>query len=454
MSARRPAPGIPGPYEFPQAAKFTLSNGLRVIVAPMRRLPLVSVIAVVDAGASADDAGREGLAMLTAAALSEGTVNRDGPALVEALERLGTSVESGADWDEATVQLTVTPSRLEEAMALMAEVLTAPRFGEGDLSRLKAERLADLLQQRVEPRGLADERFARVVYAPTSRYAHPAGGTPASVRALTLEQVRAFYAAHFSGATTTVIVVGDVTPELVLPMVERSLGAWTRPVQGMVEVQATGRTNARGVHVVSKADAPQSELRVGHVGLPRAHRDYFPTVVMNAVLGGLFSSRINLNLRERHAYTYGAHSGFDWRREAGPFVVGTAVKTEVTDAAVREILLEIDRIREEPVSADELDLATKYLAGVFPIRYETTGAVASALALSTVYGLPDDYFSTYRSRISDVTRDDVLRVAREHLRPESLQILAVGNADAITEPLAALQLGTPSVTAADEGEDE
>ncbi|HEY3287619.1 MAG TPA: pitrilysin family protein [Gemmatimonadaceae bacterium] len=453
MNAPRPRPGIPGPYEFPQSTKFTLANGLRVIVAPMNRLPLVSVIAVVDAGASGDVAGHEGLAMLTASALSEGTVDRDGPSLVEALERLGTTIESGADWDEASVQLTVTPSRLEDATALLAEVLTAPRFAEGDVNRLRAERLAELLQQRVEPRGLADERFARVVYAPNSRYAHPSGGTPASVRALTVEQVQDFYAARFSGATTTLIVVGDVTPERVRPIVERYLGTWSRPLQATAEVQATGRARTRDVHVVSKADAPQSELRVGHVGLPRTHHDYFPTVVMNAVLGGLFSSRINLNLRERHAYTYGAHSGFDWRRAAGPFVVGTAVKTEVTDAAVREILLEIDRIREAPVSTDELDLATKYLAGVFPIRYETTGAVASALALSTVYGLPDDYFSTYRDRITAVTRDDVLRVARAHLHPESMQILAVGNADAITEPLAALHLGTPSVTAADEGED-
>jgi predicted Zn-dependent peptidase len=217
-------------------------------------------------------------------------------------------------------------------------------------------------------------------------------------------------------------------------------------------VRAEMRAMERAVHVVAKAEAPQSELRVGHVGLPRGHGDYFNVVVMNAVLGGLFSSRINLNLREEHAYTYGAHSGFDWRRAAGPFVVETAVKTEVTDAAVREILLEIDRIRDAEVTADELDLATKYLAGVFPIRYETTGAVASALAIATVYGLPDDYFSTYRQRIAAVSRTDVLAAARAHLHPEALQVLAVGDAAAITEPLAALRLGTPSVTTADEGE--
>ncbi|MDP1889253.1 MAG: pitrilysin family protein, partial [Gemmatimonadaceae bacterium] len=424
MSHPRPQAGTPGPYEFPRATRFALANGLRVIVAPMHRLPLVSVIAVVDAGAAGDAPGREGLAMLTAAALAEGTVDRDGPALTEAFERIGTAVDSGAEWDDATVQLTVTPARFDEAMALLADVVTAPRFADGDVERLKAERLAELLQQQVEPRGLADERFARVVYAPTSRYAHAAGGSPDTVRALDATRVRAWHALRYGSATTTLIVAGDVTPEAVHAVVERRFGAWSRSVEPTPAVRTEARTTDRAVHVVAKADAPQSELRVGHVGLPRSHRDYFSAVVMNAVLGGLFSSRINLNLREVHAYTYGAHSGFDWRRAAGPFVVATAVKTEVTDAAVREILLEIDRIRDGEVTADELDLATKYLAGVFPIRYETTGAVASALAVSTVYGLPEDYFSTYRDRIAAVTRGDVLTAARTHLHPEQLQILA------------------------------
>ncbi len=448
----RPEAGMPGSYEFPRTTRFALANGLRAIVASMHRLPLVSVIAVVDAGAAGDTAGREGLAMLTAAALAEGTADRDGPALTDAFERLGTTMDSGAEWDDATVQLTVTPARFDDAMALLAEVVMAPRFAEGDVERLKSERLAELLQEQVEPRGLADERFARVVYAPASRYARPAGGSPATVRALDASQARASHVLRYGSTTTTLIVTGDVTPEAVHAVVERRFGAWSRAVEPTPPVHAGARTTERAVHVVAKADAPQSELRVGHVGLPRGHRDYFSVVVMNAVLGGLFSSRINLNLREKHAYTYGAHSGFDWRRAAGPFVVATAVKTEVTDAAVREILREIDQIRDAAVTADELDLATKYLAGVFPIRYETTGAVASALAVATVYELPDDYFSTYRGRISAVTRGDVLAAARAHLRPEALQILAVGDATTITEPLAALQLGTPSVTTAEEGE--
>jgi zinc protease len=393
-----------------------------------------------EAGAAYDGAESEGLAALGAAAIAEGTVERDGPALAAALERLGTSIESGADWDETTVQFTATSSRFADAFALFAEALQAPRFAIADVERLKAERLAELLQQRVEPRGLADERFARAAYAASSRYAKPAGGTPATVRALDATRVREWHGQRCSARTTTLIVAGDVSAEQVRVEAERRFAGW-----------ATSAREAPLVTVLPRAAT--RELRVGHIGLPRAHPDYFAVVVMNAVLGGLFSSRINLNLRERNAYTYGAHSGFDWRRGAGPFVVGTAVKTEVTDAAIREILAEIDQMRAAPIRAEELDLATSYLAGVFPIRYETTHAVAAALALATVYGLPDDYFDAYRQRIGGVTHDDVLRVARAHLHPEALQVLVVGNADIVADPVAKLSLGPLTITTAEEGEE-
>jgi len=449
----RPEPGAPRAYEFPATTQFTLDNGLRVMVAPMSRLPLVSVMTVIDAGAAGDAMGQEGLATLTASALAEGTVNRDAAALADAFERLGTSIETGADWDDATIHLTVTPARLDDAFALLAEVLMTPRFAPADVARLKAERLSDLLQQRVEPRSLADERFAGVTYAESSRFARPAGGTPTSVRALDAAAVRAWHDARYAASNTTIVVTGDVTPDQVRQLVSQRLGAWTRAVQPVAVVDVTPRAVSRTVHVVAKANAQQTELRVGHVGLPRAHGDYFDVVVMNAVLGGLFSSRINLNLREAHAYTYGAHSGFDWRRAAGPFAVRTAVKTEVTDAALREILLEIDRMRETEVSQDELELATKYLAGVFPIRYETTDSVAGALAMAAVYGLDAGYFSAYRQRILAVTTADVLAAARAYLHPEQMQVLAVGEASAIEGPLAALGLGPMTVTNADDGDD-
>jgi zinc protease len=200
---------------------------------------------------------------------------------------------------------------------------------------------------------------------------------------------------------------------------------------------------------VAKADAVQCELRVGHAGPPRATPDYLPLVVMNSILGGLFNSRVNLNLRERNNFTYGARTGFEWRRASGPFAAESAVASDKAAAAAREILAEIDRMRDEPVAPEELSLATSYLDGVFPIRYETTGAVAAALTGLVVYGLPDDYFDGYRERVRAVTAADVQRVAREYLRPQALQ-LAVAGPPEVGEAFAALGVGPVAATPAEQ----
>ena len=441
MTVVRPTSGVPRQYTFPTVERTTLSNGLRIAVARMPRLPLVTVLALVDAGASCDSAGCEGAAALTALALGEGTAKLSGGDLVEQFERLGTGFDSGIEWDDAVAQLTVTPERLGAAVKMLGEVLTAPAFRSADLERLKSERLAELLQLQAEPRGLANEKFSELLYAPRSRYAKPSAGDRQSVSAITVSEVGTFHRAHYTPATTTLIFAGDVTAEQAVQLAERAFGGWSGPAVAPTLVNDDMAQHGRFGHIVHKADAPQSELRIGHRGVPRNHSNYFPIVVMNALLGGLFSSRINLNLRERNAFTYGASSGFDWRRGAGPFVVATAVKTEVTGPAIREILLEIDRMRQETVQPEELTLATDYLTGVFPIRYETTRAVAAAIATATVYGLGDDYYTVYRERVRAVTAADVQRAAQQHLHPESMLVVAVGDAPAIRESLAALDIG-------------
>ncbi len=206
----------------------------------------------------------------------------------------------------------------------------------------------------------------------------------------------------------------------------------------------------RRVHLVGKADAPQSELRVGHVGVPRTTPDYFPLVVMNAILGGLFNSRVNMNLREEQAYTYGAGSAFDWRVGAGPFDVSSAVQSEVTAAALREILREIDRMRAEPVLASELSLATSYLDGVFPIRYETTAAIASGARQarrSTV--CPRTTSTRTATAIRAVTAEQVQAAAQTYLKPDELQVVVVGDPAAVRAQLEALDAGPVTVYDAD-----
>lgn len=449
-TARRPAPGAVRPYAFPDADETVFANGLRVMVVRMPRLPIVTVLALVDAGAVGDPTGAEGVAALTARTLAEGTASLDGAAIADRFEGLGTSFDASADWDSTVARVTVTPARLDAAFALFAEVLRAPTFPGADVTRKRDERIDDLAQLLAEPRGLADIRFTGSVYA-GARYGRPIGGSARSVQGLDADALRRFHAAHYGPATTTLFMVGDITMAAAVALVERHFGDWSSPATA---VGAGGGTatrvteERRRTRIITKAGAPQSELRVGHVGIARGHQDYLAVVVMNAILGGLFSSRINLNLRERHAFTYGATSGFDTRRGAGPFVVSSAVKSEVTARAVEEILREIDAIRAAPPRAEELSLATEYLAGVFPIRFETTSAVAGALAGATVHGLGADWFRTYRDHVQAITVDDVHRVAMAHLDPSRLLVLAVGDAATITEPLAALGHGDVAVLAA------
>jgi predicted Zn-dependent peptidase len=416
----------------------------------MPRLPIVTVLALVDAGAVGDPTGAEGVAALTARTLAEGTASLDGAAIADRFEGLGTSFDASADWDSTVARVTVTPTRLDAAFALFAELLRAPTFPGADVTRKRDERIDDLAQLLAEPRGLADIRFTGSVYA-GARYGRPIGGNVRSVQGLDADALRRFHAAHYGPATTTLFLVGDITMTAAVALVERHFGDWSSPATAVGAGRGTAARvpeERRRTRIITKVDAPQSELRVGHVGIARGHPDYLAVVVMNAILGGLFSSRINLNLRERHAFTYGASSGFDTRRGAGPFVVSSAVKSEVTARAVEEILREIDAMRAAPPRAEELSLATEYLAGVFPIRFETTSAVAGALAGATVHGLGAEWFRAYRDQVQAITVGDVHRVAMAHLDPSRLLVLAVGDAATITEPLTALGHGDVAVLAA------
>ena len=436
----RPAAGEPREYRFPEFETRILPNGLRIIVAPVRAYPVVTVLAVVEAGATRDPEGLHGLAQLTTRALEEGTGTMDALQLAERLESLGTTLDTGADWDSAIVQLTSLTSRVEDAIEVLAMVLRQPAFPESELERLRAERIADLAQLRSEPRGLADVYFSRLAYDASSRFAKLAGGDEHSVSALTRERMIQYHEAYYQPDSTALIIAGDITVESAVSYAGAHFGSWWGNVAPSNEPVDTQRFDRPHVHLVAKADAPQSELRVGHVAVPRLNEDYFPLVVMNAILGGLFSSRLNLNLREQHAYTYGAHSAFDWRRAASPFEISTAVETAVTVDALREIIIEFERIREAPVDDAELSLATDYLVGVFPIRFETTAAIAGGLANVEIFRLPSDYFDTYRERVRAVTADDVHRVARAHLDPDRLQIVVVGD-PALKESLAQLEFG-------------
>jgi zinc protease len=382
-----------------------------------------------------------------ARALTEGTTRHSAIELVEASERLGASLHAESGWDAASVSADVPAERLPATLDLMAEVLATPTFPAAEVERLRDERLNDLLQAKADPRRRAEEAFIEAIYAESSPYHRPAAGIRETVERLDRAAIESELASRFDPAAMTLVVGGDLTGLDVASLAKERFGSWgahpdARPLG---PIEAAPSTAERRVRVVHRSGAVQTEIRIGHVGLPRRIDDYYAVAVMSALLGGLFNSRLNRKLREEKGYTYGASAGYDFRRAPGPFGARAAVNTEVTVPAVQEILAELEAIRDAAVSDAELQDARNYLVGVFPLRFETPGAVVGALSGIVIHGLPDDELDRYRTGIEAVTADDVLAAARAHVRPQEAAIVLVGDADAFLPALEAADLGPISV---------
>jgi zinc protease len=402
------------------------------------------VLASLDAGAEHENTAVAGLAALTSASLLEGTADETADVLAARCELLGGEMEAEASWANATCGLTVLESSLSGAVRVISDVINTPLLPAAGIIRLRAERLAELVLQEAEPRGLADQRFLRAVF-PEARYGLSFAGDALRVSTLEPDAVKDFHRRMYAPHNTTLLIVGDVDPESLVRECAEVFG-YARPSAphqtNPASLTGGGKPPRRVVGVV-RPRAPQSEIRIGHASVARGHEDFHAITVMNAILGGLFNSRINMNLREARGYTYGAFSAMDWRRAASLFEVSTAVRSDVTVAAITEILGEIDRIRDSLVSPQELSLATEYLTGVFPIRFETTEAIAAAISTRESYRLPPAYFDEYRDRIASVSSSDVLRVAQTHLRPGQLQLVVVGDIPSFESELDRLGERTP-----------
>nr|MBA2264137.1 insulinase family protein [Chloroflexota bacterium] len=322
-----------------------------------------------------------------------------------------------------------------------------PRLDEREFERLKAERLNDILQARSDPGRLADESFLREVYAADMPYGRLSAGTPESVGALDVAAARNFHASRYAPKIADIVIAGAIESDAALAEVERHLGEWSGNGTGHRTFEPRQRSGRRVV-LVDRPGSVQSELRVGHLGIDRHHPRYFPALVMAALLGGVFSSRLNLRLREELGYTYSARCSFDARRALGPFTATAAVQTEVTVDAIRELLGQLERMRVEAPVPDELAEVRDFLVGIFPLRFETTTGIATAIEPLAVYDLPDDYWHTYRSRLETVTADDVLGAARELVRPDEALILLTGDAALLRDDLAAADLGPLEVVPA------
>ena len=441
--ADRPRAGAPRPYEFPAVASHQLSNGLTILVADLPGRPLVSASIVIRGGASEEPADVAGSTVLAARALSEGTQRFDAIQLVEASERLGASLHAEAGWDALSASADVPADRLAPALELVAEILLRPTFPTSEVERLRDERLNDLLQAQADPRRRAEQAFVDTIYAPASPYHRPSGGTRETVERLRATDLRRAYERSLDPGRATLVVAGDLDGQDVVALAERLFGSWraSGPARSSGPIVDTAASKARLVRVIHRPGSVQTEIRIGHRGLPRQIPDFHAVSVMSAILGGLFNSRLNMKLREEKGYTYGAGAGFDLRRGAGPFAARAAVNSEVTVAAILDTLAELTRMREQPVETAELVAARDFLVGVFPLRFETAGAVVGALSGLAVHGLPLAELIGYRTRIEAVDIGAVAAAARAHLHVDSAAIVLVGDIEAFGSELEAADLG-------------
>jgi zinc protease len=448
---KRPQPGKPREYDFPAFERNVLDNGLTVIRAHVPGRPLLQAQLLVrgDAGGggTSEPAEYGGATVLTARGMSEGTLIRDAVAFTEASERLGAEMGAGASWDSLSVHVEVPRAHLAEAMTLFAELSLQPSLPEREVERLRDERLNDLQQVMADAGRRAEKAFPAVIYADGAAYARPLGGVEETVSTIDREVLVARHEALMRPEAATLIVCGDLDDVPLDDIVNASFGEWSAEgTSGLVLSEAPDRAApGRRVVLVDRPGAPQSEVRVGHVGTSRKVTDFHALSVMNALLGGLFNSRLNMLLREERGYTYGVHSGFDLRRAAGPFAVRCAVESDVTAPAIADIMAELSRVGQDPVAEAELKAARDYLIGVFPLRFETSAQVAGALAGLVVHGLPDDELDRYRPAVAAVTADAVQAAARSYIDADAASIVVVGDVAVFEEPLRAAGYGEVEV---------
>jgi zinc protease len=435
-----PVLGAVRPLTVPRVEERTLENGLRILVVEHHELPVVDAQLIVRTGGEADPARHTGLAGIMAQMLSEGTTTRSALQIADQEAFLGISVDAGSGWDASFVTLHAPTRVLDSAMALFADVALRPTFPQRELERIRKERLTDLLQLRDRPSAIASRAFSTLLFGQEHPYGRPLSGTEASVRNITRSDLRTFFDRYYRPNNATLVVVGDVTPDDVVRRATALFGGWKRANVPTTTVAAATPPARTTVYLIDKPGAPQSSMRLGTVGVARSTEDFFPLMVMNTVLGGAFTSRLNQNLREKHGYTYGAGSSFGMRRAPGPFLAQAEVVAAKTDSALIEFMRELKGVREN-LPVDEVEKAKQYLQLGLPNEFETTSDIAGKLATLAIYDLPLDYYQSYAQRLSQVSAADVQRVAQRYVTPENLAIVIVGDRKAIEQGVRSVGIG-------------
>jgi zinc protease len=438
--SKPPELGPPPQVSLPPIATRQLPNGLKLMIVEQHELPLADFVLLVGSGSTADPASKPGIANLVSAMLREGTTTRKSLEIADQIAFLGIRLSPTSSWESSTLSLHTPTAQLDSALALFADVALHPSFPGNEFERVRKTQLTELLQLRDQGSAIASIAFPAIIYGSAHPYGAPAQGTEASVKALTTGDLQSYYQANFRPNNATLIVVGDVTPAQVEQKINALFGGWQRGEIPQINYSEPPKSATTTIYLIDKPGAAQSSFRIGAVGVPRSTRDYFALTVMNTILGGSFTSRLNQNLRETRGYTYGAGSRFDMRRSAGPFLASAEIVTAKSDSALLEFMKELNGIRQL-VPPTELSRAKRYLQLQLPGNFETTQQIAAALVPVALYGLPLDYYNNYVQNIEAVTQADVARVAQQYINPGSLAVVIVGDRKTIEAGLKATNVG-------------
>ena len=442
--SRLPEPGPSGPVRFPAIERSALPNGLNVWTVRHAQVPVVACSLLIRRGASSDPAGKHGLAAMTADMLDEGSGDRSAIEIHEAIARLGTQLETDIGSDGIVAGFTVLARFVDRALALLADVVVRPAMRDGDMARVRQLRLHRLTQLRDVPSAIADRAFLGLIYG-EHPYGHAPIGTELALASMTVDDVRAFHERAIRPSVATLIAVGDCDHAAIHQMALDVFGGW-HGAAADGEPGDPALPQPPRLSIVPRARAPQSELRIGHVAVARDTPDYHALVTANMVLGGQFSSRINLNLREDKGVTYGARTAFDFRRRPGPFVLQVGVQTSATAQSIAESIGEISAmVSTRPITAEELRLAAASLTRGYARNFETADQIARAATQLALYDLPDTSFAEFVPRIERLTTEEVTAAMARHLHASRLVTVVVGDYDAVGADLDRLGLGDPVI---------
>lgn len=416
-------------FDIPKPFETTISNGLKVVIFENRRLPLINFRLAFFSGDADESKDSIGLTSAFTSMLNEGTQNYSSKLLAEEIERLGASISASSSADFTSVSASGLSLYTDDIFRLFVEVILLPTFPENELDLYKQNTIEGLKFQRSQPDFLAGEQMARILYGE-----HPysiISPKAEDVEKISRTKLQEFHAQKFIPNNAILIVVGDVEKDEFLKKIESHFGSWKQGNVETKEYDALPEREKTTLTIVDRTGSAQSNIVLGNIAIERTNPDYFPVLLMNQVLGAGASSRIFMNLREEKGYTYGAYSRVDTKKLSGEFEATAEVRTSVTGDSLKEFFYELNRIRDEQVSEEELNDAKNFLAGVFPIRAETQEGLTNLIVSQKLHNLPEDYLQTYRDNVNAVTVEDIQRVAEKYIHPNKIAIVIVGDGDDI-----------------------